>query len=54
MRVLIDRAIQINADYIINRIRQLVCAPEIGELSSAKLFEEQLRKLRKELEGQDD
>ena len=49
MRALVDRAIQINGDDIVDRIRRLVCVPEEREPDSATKFEAQLKELIEEI-----
>jgi predicted HTH transcriptional regulator len=50
MRQIVDRAIQISADTLVNRIRRLVSALKEGELAGHEHFESQIAEVRKQLE----
>ena len=53
MRRMVDRAVQVSADVLVERIRRLVCgvAPVEGEAGSR--FADQIARVRRELEGED-
>lgn len=51
MRRLVDHAIQINADALVDRIRRLVSATKTQEAKARQRFESQIAEERKKLEG---
>lgn len=50
MRQIVDRAVQINADTIVDRIRRLVTAAEKGKKDDRRCFESQTAEIRRQLE----